>query len=192
MCVLVFLYNGNHNELVYCPKCEHPRYKEDTEAHLTNRIQAGKKNDNYNHLTRDKNTPLKVYRYFPITPRLKQLFNHRYFSKLFDYGDKSAEKKPRDVMMDIHHAPIWEKLHKDLPLYNADKTEGVCDKRVAFILSADGASMSSFQAADFSLTPILLSILNYPIGVRIKPQQMLVTGITPKNNKNTSIYLGIY
>lgn len=91
-------------------------------------------------------------------------------------------------MKDVHHAPIWKKLQKDLPIYG--EPNGRCHKRVGLILSADGASMSTFQAADFSLTPIILSILNWPVGLRTKALRMLVTGITPKNNKQTSLYLG--
>ena len=49
-----FLYHGVNKELIYCPKCQHPRYKEDTASHLNYRLQLGKKNDEYNH------TPLHI------------------------------------------------------------------------------------------------------------------------------------
>ena len=122
MCEKLLYYGDENESLDNCSVCNEPRYKEDTLKHLTAR---------------------KVFRYFPIEYRLRQLFNHRVYSHLFLYGDRNYEAKPDDYMDDIHHAPIWQKLHDDLPLFNSDKSVGVCDRHVGFILSADGASMST-------------------------------------------------
>lgn len=136
----------------------------------------------------------KVLRYFPITDRLKQLFNHPIYSHFFTYDQHNIQKRnndnnyDKDVMEDIHHAPIWKEFMDDLPTYNEKGAAGECDKRVAFIMTADSASMSSFNAADFSLTPFILSILNWPINIRTKRNHLLYTIITPINNKQTSIY----
>jgi hypothetical protein len=177
------LYFGANKELNYCPICNEPRYLQDTAAYKS---RHGKKRNN------KKNTPRKVLRYFPIADRLKQLFNHPIYSRFFTYDQyniKQREKKnEKEVMEDIHHAPIWDDFKNDLPTYKEKGEHGVCDKRVAFIMTADSASMSSFNAADFSLTPFILSILNWPIAVRTKRNHLLYTCITPINNKQTFIY----
>jgi hypothetical protein len=91
-------------------------------------------------------------------------------------------------MEDIHHAPVWDDFKKRLPI--TGEPNAICDRRVAFIMTADSASMSSFNAADFSLTPFILATLNWPIAIRAKAQHLFFTGITPINNKHTSIYFG--
>ena len=160
-----------------CPKCREARYIEDTPSY--NRI--------FKHKSRKK-TARKVYRYFPLTNRLRQLFNHRIYSRLMRFSETHHQSDPRkDVIEDIHHAPVWDDFKRQLPI--TGEPNAVCDRRVAFMMTADAASMSSFNAADFSITPLILSCLNWPIHIRNKPQRLLYTGITPVDNKQTTIYL---
>lgn len=138
-------------------------------------------------------TARKVYRYFPIACRLRQLFAHPIYAHLFRHGETMMAKRTnQDCMEDIYFTKRWRKMCDSLPLNGEhfDK-EGVCDVRIGFVLSADGASMSKFNSAEFSLTPFILSILNWPVKVRTKVQHLLFTGISPMNNKATAIYLGM-
>jgi hypothetical protein len=139
------------------------------------------------------------YRYFPIAYRLRQLFRNKLYSSLFKYADSHMHDYRKidddygsyDKLEDICHAPIWREFAKMFPLYSENSEKGICDRRVGFILSLDSASMSKFLSPEFSITPYILSILNFPIWFRCKPQHMLFTGISPANAKNTALYLGM-
>jgi hypothetical protein len=175
------LYRGIYADADRCDigGCNEPRYKEMMPGYQpVSSSQSGKR------------TPRKIYRYFPIAHRLRRLFAHPIYSHLFRHGENmvTASTMP-DRMEDIYFSERWRKLSSSV--YNEDKSIGVCDVRVGFVLSADGASMSKFNSAEFSLTPFILSILNWPVKVRSKVQHLLFTGISPMNNKATAIYLGI-
>ncbi len=174
------LFRGPHSALHHCDLCGEPRYKEMMPGYIH---RAG---------SVATYTPRKVYRYFPIAHRLRQLLAHPIYSKLFRHGERMmAANKDSNCMEDIYTSTRWKKMCDSLPLHGErpDKP-GVCDLRIGFVLSADGASMSKFNSAEFSLTPFILSLLNWPVKVRTKVQHLLFTGISPMNNKATAIYLG--
>jgi hypothetical protein len=175
------LYRGFYAAATSCDKCGQPRYHEDT--------QTFKKHGR----ATTKRTPRKVYRYFPIALRLKQLLAHPIYSRLFRHGENMrAQNRHRTRMPDIYCSQRWNEFANDLPLFSEDAEKGVCDLRVGFVMSADSASMSKFSSAEFSLTPFILSLLNWPVKVRTKVQHLFFTGISPMNNKATAIYLGTH
>lgn len=181
-----FLYDGENSKLTQCGVCNEARYVEDTEIYKRVHGQRKKKVRSY------IKTPRKVYRYFPLKHRLKQLFAHPIYSQLFGWADQHEQERinrgEEDVVQDIHHAEVWTDFRKRLPLKTASNPDGICDRRVAFMMTADSASMSTFKQVNFSITPIILAILNWPITMRYKAKHLLYTGIPPANCKNTSLY----
>lgn len=138
-------------------------------------------------------TPRFVYRYFPLSHRLRQLFAHPVYSRFFLYGDSRIDL-PGGEIGDIHQADVWKTFKAKYPLKSEEGETGIrgtCDRRVAFLVSADGASLSSWiKNNKFSYVPIILSLLNWPIWIRSKVEHLLFTGICPINAKNTSLFLG--
>lgn len=139
--------------------------------------------------------PRKVFRYFPIAPRIAKLFAHPVYSHLFTYGDKhTVHEDGADFMEDVHQSPAWTEFQTRIPYPGEceieEEAEGLADRRVAFMLSADAASMSKWQSQEMSITPYILTILNWPIWVRCKEEFLLFVGISPKNCKNEKLYLG--
>ena len=183
------LYRGTYTKYTECPTCQHPRY-----------MNFNENNNNNNNDVTVHAKSCKTYRYFPIASRLRQLFSNKLYSTLFKYADSHMHdyrtmddnSYSYDKMEDICHTPLWRSFAKQFPLYSEDNLNGKCDRRVGFILSLDSASMSKFLSPDFSITPFILGILNFPVWFRCKPQHMLFTGISPANAKNTSLYLGTY
>jgi hypothetical protein len=186
-----------------CPKCAHPRYKEDTQPVLEfcKSLNLTYLPDEWNARTRRINTACLVYRYFPISARLRQLFKHKAYSRYFRYGDGHMFNDDPDKIDDVHQSPRWLQFSRSIPLKSelAEMTSdervnvdvaSAADVRVGLLLSADSASLSKFGSNEFSLTPIVLSILNWPVKIRHQVEHLLFTGITPMNHKALDIYLG--
>jgi hypothetical protein len=177
------LYRGPYSRARMCDVCGECRYVEETSGYIEHGPPS------------NKLTARKVYRYFPIALRLKQLFAHPIYARLFRHADKTRAESRRthpNRMPDVYCSQRWDRFAKDIPLKSEDPVNGVCDVRVGFCLSADSASMSKFNSAEFSLTPFILSLLNWPVKVRTKVHHLLFTGISPMNNKATAIYLGTH
>lgn len=188
MCVNeCLLFRGEYRNLDYCSKCNEARYVEDTVyGQLQLHKHGGIKNAQQRREAHIRNTPRKVYPYFPISNRLVQLFNHPVYSRLFQYADDIfLKKKPNDdTMGDICHSEVYKQFAHRLPLNDPDNNiKGVCDRRIAFLASIDGTSMSTNMSPEFSLTPIILCCLSFPPRVRRKHQFLFVTGLTPKKIK---------
>jgi len=186
------LFRGPYSRLNECPKCQESRWLPSAPA-----AQLRKRHDKTPVAAFSLSSrPRKVFRYFPIAPRLAKLFAHPVYSHLFTYGDKhTVHEDGLDSMEDIHHTPAWTGFQKRLPFAEecvGEGEEGLCERRVAFMLSADAASLSKWQSQEMSITPYILTILNWPIWERCKEEFLLFVGISPKNCKNERLYLGNY
>ena len=85
------------------------------------------------------------------------------------------------------HPPIGEPTLTEEEL---NRAIAQCDRRIGFVLYADGASLSTWIKNNrFSFTPLILSILNLPI--KIRNQHLLTVGLCPINMKDIRIFLGI-
>jgi hypothetical protein len=132
-----------------------------------------------------------VFRYCPLIPRLKMLIAHPVMSVLLRYADEHMVNEDANVVDDIHQAPAYHKFAQHFPLFNADRSTGICDYRIAFGIGADRASMSKHkQRNDFAVLPILACIMNWPIWFRSKEKHLLMVGLPPLVSHNPSIFFG--
>jgi hypothetical protein len=134
-----------------------------------------------------RRTPNAVYRYFPLIPRIRQLWSHPFFAEKLKHGMESyrAYKEGRhdvDHCTDIHTSPAWAHVVRTL---------GESVYHLAFGLSADAATTGTFNRGE-SITPICLSVLNLPRHMRAKVDNLLTLGIPPANSKKMKYFMGNY
>ena len=132
-----------------------------------------------------------VYRYCPLIPRLKMLIAHPVLSVLLKYADEHMDNDDPNVIDDIHQAPAYHQWAQRFPLFNEDRSTGVCDYRIAFGIGADRASLSKHkQRNDFAVLPILACVMNWPIWFRSKEKHLLTVGLPPLVSHNPSVFFG--
>ena len=125
-------------ELERCPRCGAPRYKD--------------------MLSRTR--PLKVLRFFPVTPRLKRFFRIHVLSKLMRWHseNRSSDGKVRFPA----DSKAWKRLDSMDP--NVFDTKGFGSKvqDVRLQVSCDGICPFKLHKSTWSAWPVLASFLNLP------------------------------
>jgi len=143
-----------------CPECHHPRYKEKTKSKV----------------------PHKVLRYFPLTPRLRRLYNCRETAKNMiwhsDHPQKNVIEHPSD-------SECWKTLNSSFPSFAAEK------RNVVVGLSSDGFNPHG-RGKDYSCWPVMMTPYNLPPTLCNKRQYIFLTLLIPgptHPGKHIDVYL---
>ena len=89
------------------------------------------------------------------------------------------------MIHDIHQSPFWRDLYSLDGQFHGDL------RAVSFGLCTDGMNPFVKEKVQYSMLPIMLTILNLPNYIRIKHSSILLVGIIPgsKEPKNIDPYL---
>jgi hypothetical protein len=90
------LYRGEHAEAISCPKCEQPKYKDQTR----------------------KLFPVKVLRHFPIIPRFQRMFRSLAISKLMIWHSENASHGDGGDNLVRHpcDSKAWQHFHDNVEM----------------------------------------------------------------------------
>lgn len=159
------LFRGaEYAKLDACPKCQRPKLKK-----VGNSMQ-----------------PVKVLRYFPITPRLKRMYATRATSELMTWHH---DNKSTDGM--VRH-PADSKAWKHVDT-NVDAEFAEEPRNVRFGLALDGVNPFGNNSTAWSTWPILLLNYNVPPWLTSKKffvmLALLIPGPETVSEQNLDIYL---
>ena len=157
------IFRGSTDGLETCPVCNEPRYAPGTKV------------------------PRKKFRYLPLSPRLHRLFGSAHTSQLLQSHNACGEKKSIGRVMDIHQTQLWNNLYSSDGVYHGDP------RGISLGICADGLNPFSRERVNYSMWPIVLSILNLPRHLRNLPGSLLLSGIIPgkKEPKSVDPYLDL-
>ena len=122
--------------------------------------------------------------YIPVGPRLARLYGNVNLAQLV-MSHPGCEYKDDD-MCDIHHSPIWRDL------YSKDGYFGGDNMGISLALEHDGVNPFHNIGVMYSMTPIMITILNLPRHIRNVSQNIHLVGIIPASGKTESANLSPY
>lgn len=121
-----------------------------------------------------KCVPLRHFYYLPIGPRLERTFGTANLAQLIQSHMVSPVTS---AMFDVHDSPAWRSAYSDTGTFNGDP------RGIALGLCTDGVNPFSHLRCNYSMWPIVLSLLNLPREIRHNFENMLLVGIIPSNDK---------
>ncbi|GJX76711.1 CACTA transposable element [Tanacetum coccineum] len=135
-----------------CPVCGESRWK----------------NEN----TKGKKVPKKVLRYFPLTPRLRCMYNSRHIAK---YMTWHATGKCKEDGKMCH--PVDGKTWKDFD--QKHKQFALEPRNVRLGLAADGFNPFGNLSQGYSMWPVILTTYNLPPWLCIKESNLMLSMLIP-------------
>ena len=161
------LFRGEHKDLESCPQCGKNRYREGT-----------------------KTTPMKVVRHFPLTQRLRRMYNSPTIAKLLKWHSERdvGMKDDGEIRMEtVIDNPAWKHIGVIDPTFEAEK------RNVRMALSLDGMNPFSVRSTSHSTWPVLLVIYNLPPWLLTKRffivMSILISGKESPTNKNIDVFI---
>lgn len=147
-----------YKSLCRCPVCGEDRYKPDSLI------------------------PRKIFKYYPITNRIKRMYGNSCTSQLLQSHGRS--KDVATPTNSLHNSKAWRDLYANTGMFH-----GEC-RSLAFALCLDGVNPFAKEKVSYSMCPMLLVPLNLP---RISSQSVMLTGIIPGplEVKNTDPYIDV-
>ena len=127
------LFRGPLENVVRCPKCNAPRYKD----------------------AQQQKRPWKILRHFPLIPRLKRMFRTPTMSELMLWHSKN--KSTNGMVRQPCDSKAWHHVHE-----NVDPTFGHDPRNVHIGLAADGVNPFKLQRSTWSTWPMMLRNYNIP------------------------------
>ena len=115
----------------------------------------------------------KRFIYLPIGPRLARIYGEESLAKLLQAHDGS--KHTRWLMWDIQDSPVWKELYSKEGYFMANNSG------VSFALEMDGVNPFHNVGIQYSMTPIMLTLLNLPRNIRNEFSNIFLVGIIPGN-----------
>lgn len=159
------LFRESHKDLDGCPVCGESRYKPNTQI------------------------PRKVFKYLPISNRIKRWYGNQHTSALLQSHKESIPARSTCVthVKSIHESQAWQQLYGD------DGEFGGEVRSLSFALCLDGTNPFAKEKYSYSMCPMLLVPLNLPQSLRSSARSILLTGIIPgpAEVKNTDPYVDV-
>ncbi|MEW8547304.1 MAG: hypothetical protein AB2693_27670, partial [Candidatus Thiodiazotropha sp.] len=122
--------------------------------------------------------------YIPVGPRLARLYGDVNLAQLV-MSHPGCEYR-QEHMWDIHHSPIWRDLYSKDGYFGGDKMG------ISLALELDGVNPFHNIGVMYSMTPIMITILNLPRHIRNVFQNIYLVGIIPGSGKSESANLSPY
>ena len=149
-------------DLKECPDCKAPRYK-----------QVG-----------DIKVLLKVLQYFPLIPRLKQMFATPLQASLQIWHIKN-----RSIDGLVHHVADsrqWEEAHKINPGFSAEH------RNLRLDLATNGVNPFSIKHSTWSTWPILIFNYNIPPWMTTKCHFIILSMVIPDPQSVTNVHFDVF
>ena len=89
-----------------------------------------------------------------------------------------------DIVYDIQQSAVWKEAYSKGGIFRGDP------RGISLALCADGVNPFHINRVQYSMCPIVLSLLNLPCRTRYNFSNMLLVGIIP-GPKSMNIYLDI-
>jgi hypothetical protein len=116
-----------------------------------------------------------------LTSQLKALYMRPDIAAFLPLADPSTYTAPT-IMRDIHDSPGWKEKVIDGTLNDDDKTPFMAERRnIVLSLCCDG--VNPWKNSQYSLTPIMMMVMNLPPNLRHHPSNMLLIGLIPGPKK---------
>lgn len=115
----------------------------------------------------------KRFIYLPVGPRLARIFGEESLAKLLQAHDGS--KNTRWLMWDIQDSPVWKEIYSEDGYFMGN------NNGVSFALEMDGVNPFHNVGIQYSMTPLMLTLLNLPRNVRNQFGNIFLVGIIPGN-----------
>ena len=132
------------------------------------------------------NIPSKSFTYFPIGPRIVRMFESPVYSELIQTHASSLQDEP-EIVCDIQQSTMWKEAYGSDGIFKGD------GRGIALALCADGVNPFHINRVQYSMCPLVMSLLNLPRHLRYQFSNLLLVGIIPgpKEPQNMNIYLDI-
>ncbi|XP_021358140.1 uncharacterized protein LOC110453510 isoform X1 [Mizuhopecten yessoensis] len=124
----------------------------------------------------DERVANKTFIYVPIGPRLARYYGETNLAKIVQShpGDSYDDTE----MGDIHHSPAWRTLYSPAGYFQGDKMG------ISMALEMDGVNPFHNIGVIYSMTPIMLTVLNLPRHMRNSFGNINLVGIIPGNGRS--------
>ncbi|GJR91163.1 uncharacterized protein Tco_0215174, partial [Tanacetum coccineum] len=122
--------------------------------------------------TKGKKVPKKVLRYFPLTPRLRRMYNSRHIAK---YMTWHATGKCKEDGKMCH--PVDGKTWKDFDQNH--KQFALEPRNVRLGLAADGFNPFGNLSQGYSMWPVILTTYNLPPWLCMKESNLMLSMLIP-------------
>jgi hypothetical protein len=118
-----------------------------------------------------KGVAQRTFIYIPIGPRLARFYGETNLAKIVQShpGDTYDETE----MFDIHHSPGWKALYSPNGYFRGDKMG------ISLALELDGVNPFHNIGVQYSMTPMMLTLLNLPRHIRNSFGNISLVGIIP-------------
>lgn len=145
-----------------CPVCDTPRY-----------VTPEKKN---------KKVSKRCFSYIPVGPRLARFYGGANLGQIIQ-SHPTAESSDisldvDDEMWDIHDSPTWKTLYSKDGFFSGDRMG------LSLALEMDGVNPFHNIGVSYSMTPIMLTVINWPRHMRNAFGNIMLVGIIPGNNRS--------
>ena len=122
--------------------------------------------------------------YFPLGPRWKRMYGNANISEVLQshmHAQDYDTEEPKNIMRDIHDSPSWNQAFSEEGFCNGDS------QGMLLQLSTDGVNPFSSNKVNYSMWPIMLTILNLPRNVRNLFENILLAGIIPAHTDGQEV-----
>ena len=113
----------------------------------------------------------KRFIYLPVGPRISRIFGEESLAKLLQCHDGSIHT--HSLMWDIHDSPVWKDLYSEEGYFQGNRNG------ISFALELDGVNPYHNVGIQYSMTPIMLTLLNLPRNVRNQFGNIFLVGVIP-------------
>lgn len=134
--------------------------------------------DRYVKTTSNRLIPKRKFIYVPIGPRIARMFGDVNLSQLVLSHPGSNQQEEKDTCMwDVHHSSTWSEVYSKDGYFEGNKAG------LSYALELDGVNPYHHIGIQYSMTPIMLTLLNLPRHVRNLFGNINLVGIIPGNSK---------
>ncbi|XP_069109797.1 uncharacterized protein [Argopecten irradians] len=140
----------NYANLTLCPKCGESRFVDNSAKYLQ---------------------PRRKFMYLPFGPRLARIYGDINLVQLIQAH--SGSEFFGNEMWDIHHSPVWQSLYSENGYFAGDKSG------ISLSFELDGVNPFHNIGVTYSMTPMLMTILNLPRHQRNLFPYIFLMGIIP-------------
>lgn len=168
------IYRKGYKSLSSCPVCNSPRYRSSN-----GKVRA------------DRQVACRRFVYLPIGPRLKRIYGNATLCEIIQMHHNIGTGVDDDndfELRDIQDAPIWKHEYSESGFFENDA------RGMSFAFELDGVNPFHSMRAVYSMTPMMLTMLNLPRNVRNLFENIVLLGIIPGKGRmspNPMAYLEV-
>ena len=114
----------------------------------------------------------KRFKYIPLAPRIKRMFANETVSELLQRHQGQQQADVINVS-ELHQSQAWRSMYAFNGPFKGDP------RGISLSFCTDGTNPFSKEKVSYSMWPLTLAILNFPLHIRNHSGSMLMAGIIP-------------